>query len=87
VNLLVFGLLGWTVALLSLVFLVPGTVNTPGCAHKVSITTECAAQMAANNQALFWLQTVPFLATAVLGYVLVAAVVIVRRRGYQGRSS
>jgi ABC-type microcin C transport system permease subunit YejB len=81
-KLILVAILGWTAAIIPLVvFAVPGVVNTPGCAHRVGITAECAAQMAAQNEHIFWLLTVPGVATVVGGYVAVtlAAVVIDRR--------
>jgi hypothetical protein len=79
-KLLVVGLLGWTAALVPLVLLVPGYVNAPGCAGEVGLTAACAAEMAAENEAIFWQHTFPFLATVVGGYVLVAAVALVLAR-------
>jgi hypothetical protein len=87
VKLLLAGLLGWTAALVPLVLLVPGYVNTPGCAHKIGITAACAAQMAAENEELFWQHTFPLLATMVGGYVLVAAVALVLVRRSRRRVS
>jgi hypothetical protein len=75
-KLLVAGLLGWSAALVPLVLFVPGGVNAPGCAGKVGLDAACAAEMAAANEAVFWQQTFPFLATVVAGYVLVGAVAL-----------
>jgi hypothetical protein len=77
VKLLLAGLLGWTAALVPLVLFVPSHLNTPGCAGKVGMTAACAAQMAAENQALFWQDTFPFLATVLAGYAVVALVALV----------
>jgi hypothetical protein len=87
VKLLLAALLRWTAALVPLVLLVPGYVNTPGCAHKVGISAACAAQMAAENEDLFWQHTFPFLATVIGGYVLVAAVALVLVRRARVRAS
>jgi hypothetical protein len=74
-KLLVFGLVGWSAALVPLVLL-PGYVNTPGCARKVGVSAECVAQIAAENNQLFWQHTLPSLAIAAGGYVLVAALAL-----------
>ena len=87
VKLLVFGLVGWSVALVPLVLFIPGYVNTPGCAHKIGISAGCLAQMAAQNEQLFWQHTFPELATFIGGYVLVAAVALWLVRGTRRRLS
>jgi hypothetical protein len=87
VKLVVAGLLGWTAALVPLMLLWPSHLNTPGCAHKVTVSAACWAQMAAENEALFWRDTFPFLATVVGGYVLVAVVAIALARRARARAS
>jgi hypothetical protein len=87
VKLLVAGILAWTAALVPLVLLVGGQVNTPGCARKVDVSAACWAQMAAENDALFWQHTFPLLATLVGGYVLVAVVALLRARRSRVRAS
>ena len=85
VKLVALGLLGWTAALVPFLFI--GFVNTPGCAHKIGISAECVAQIAAENEQLFWQHTVPELATLIGGYVLVAAVALWLVRRARRRSS
>jgi hypothetical protein len=65
---------------LALVFLVPGAVNTPGCAHRVSITSDCQALMAAGNEAIFSTHTLPLIVAICAGYAAILAVAAVRSR-------
>jgi hypothetical protein len=87
VKLLVAGLMGWTAAVVALALFWPNHLNTPGCAHKINVSAACWAQMAAENEELFWRDTFPLLATVVGGYVLVAVVAIVLARRSRARAS
>jgi len=87
VKLLLAGVLGWTAALVPLLLFVPGYVNTPGCAHRIGISAACAAQMAAQDEELFWQHTLPLLATIVGGYILVAVLALLLARRARRKTS
>ena len=86
-KLLLAGVLGWTAALVPLLLFVPGYVNTPGCAHRIGISAACAAQMAAQDEELFWQHTLPLLATIVGGYILVAVLALLLARRARRKTS
>jgi hypothetical protein len=70
-------LIGWTVISLALVFLVPGVVNTPGCAHKVDVTSDCQALLATLHDAGLTNHTLPLVVAIVAGYAVVLALAVI----------
>ena len=80
-KLFAFAVVAWSVAVAALILAVPGYVDTPGCAHRITLAAGCAAQMAAESDALFRLHTLALVATIVGGYVVFAgaAAALVRR--------
>ena len=74
---------GWTLASLIIMLLVPGVANGPGCLATVggwSQTPECRAEVAAANDQIFALITLPLWILIGLGYAIVVGTAVARSR-------
>ena len=69
----------WTVVAIAIVAVL-GLVNTPGCAHAVSITVGCRAAMDAATELISTTQAVRLSIVATAGYVVILGMTILRSR-------
>ena len=78
-------LLAWTVVVVVGAVLVGTSLATPSCAHLVAPPPSCAAELAAENDRVWRMQTLPLLLVMLTGYGLIAVIGLVRaRRGAEG---
>lgn len=77
---IVLGLIVWTAISLGVVLVLPGSVNTPGCAHLVQSSKSCVDELAAANLHIWWTDTVPRLVLLASGPVLIGLAALWRAR-------